>query len=196
MEAMRRLPLLFAAGLVALVAAGCSGGNAVSQGDVSGAFGIQGGNGNVVDLAGHHYRVGDVSGTTLSGAHLSLASLRGKVVVVNFWGSWCGPCVAEADGFAQVATDFAKRGVAFVGIDVRDSKAAAVAFVRAHRIRYPSIFDSGETLALQFPHAVPASTPTTIVIGRSGEIVAKVTGPIEYTDLRTLVQHVLNLGST
>lgn len=193
---MRRLPLLFAAGLVALVAAGCSGGNAVSQGDVSGAFGIQGGNGNVVDLAGHHYRVGDVSGTTLSGAHLSLASLRGKVVVVNFWGSWCGPCVAEADGFAQVATDFAKRGVAFVGIDVRDSKAAALAFVRAHRIRYPSIFDSGETLALQFPHAVPASTPTTIVIGRSGEIVAKVTGPIEYTDLRTLVQHVLNLGST
>lgn len=193
---MRRLPLLFAAGLVALVAAGCSGGNAVSQGDVSGAFGIQGGNGNVVDLAGHHYRVGDVSGTTLSGAHLSLASLRGKVVVVNFWGSWCGPCVAEADGFAQVATDFANRGVAFVGIDVRDSKAAAVAFVRAHRIRYPSIFDSGETLALQFPHAVPASTPTTIVIGRRGEIVAKVTGPIEYTDLRTLVQHVLNLGST
>lgn len=193
---MRRLPRLFAAGLVALVAAGCSGGNAVSQGDVSGAFGIQGGNGNVVDLAGRHYRVGDVSGTTLSGAHLSLASLRGKVVVVNFWGSWCGPCVAEADGFAQVATDFAKRGVAFVGIDVRDSKAAAVAFVRAHRIRYPSIFDSGETLALQFPHAVPASTPTTIVIGRSGEIVAKVTGPIEYTDLRTLVQHVLNLGST
>lgn len=193
---MRRLPLLFAAGLVALVAAGCSGGNAVSQGDVSGAFGIQGGNGNVVDLAGRHYRVGDVSGTTLSGAHLSLASLRDKVVVVNFWGSWCGPCVAEADGFAQVATDFANRGVAFVGIDVRDSKAAAVAFVRAHRIRYPSIFDSGETLALQFPHAVPASTPTTIVIGRSGEIVAKVTGPIEYTDLRTLVQHVLNLGST
>jgi thiol-disulfide isomerase/thioredoxin len=190
---MRRLPHLLLTGLVAVAAAGCSGGNAVSQGDVSNAFGIQGGNGNVIDLASHHYQVGNVSGTTLSGAHLSLTSYRGKVVVVNFWGSWCAPCSAEADGFAQVARDFAKQGVAFVGIDIRDSRAAAIAFDAAHHVGYPSNFDSSETLALAFPHAVPASTPTTIVVGRGGDIIAKVTGPIEYTSLRTLVQHVLKL---
>lgn len=190
---MRRVPQLLLTGLTALVAAGCAGGSAVSQGDVSGAFGIQGGNGNVIDLADHHYQAGDVSGTTLSGAHLTLASLRGKVVVVNFWGSWCNPCRSEAPGFAQVAKDFAAKGVAFVGIDVRDSLAAARAFDQEFHISYPSIFDSSERLALAFPHAVPASTPTTIVVGRTGEIVAKVTGPIEYTDLRTLVQHVLKL---
>ncbi len=188
---MRRLCPLLLSGLIALAAAGCSGGNSVSQGDVNGAFGIQGGNGNVIDLASHHYRVGDVSGTTLSGAHLSLASYRGKVVVVNFWGSWCNPCRSEAQGLAQVATDYAAKGVAFVGIDIRDSRAAALAFDRQFRIPYPSIFDNTETLALRFPHAIPASTPTTIVIGRNGDILAKVTGPIEYTDLRTLVQHVL-----
>lgn len=61
---MRRLSPLLLAGLTALAAAGCSGGSAVSQGDVSGAFGIQGGNGNIIDLANHHFQVGNVSGTT------------------------------------------------------------------------------------------------------------------------------------
>jgi hypothetical protein len=65
----RRLPLLLTVGLAALALAGCSGGNSVSQGDVDGTFGIQGGNGNVIDLTGHDYLVGNVSGTTLNGSH-------------------------------------------------------------------------------------------------------------------------------
>jgi hypothetical protein len=83
--------------------------------------------------------------------------------------------------------------VAFVGIDIRDSKAAAIQFESEHHVPYPSIYDYGETLALQFPHAVPASTPTTIVIGRGGEILAKVTGPLVYTQLKALVEHALQL---
>jgi thiol-disulfide isomerase/thioredoxin len=180
------------AGLAVLAVAGCSGGNSVSQGDVGGSLGLQGGNGNVIDLAGYHYQVGDVSGTTLTGTPLDLKSLRGKVVVVNFWGSWCVPCRDEAQGFAQVARDDASKGVAFVGIDIRESRAAGLAFDEQHNIPYPSIYDTNEALALQFPHAVPASTPTTIVIGRDGNILAKVTGPIEYTDLRTLVNDALD----
>jgi thiol-disulfide isomerase/thioredoxin len=187
----RRLPLLLIAGLAILALAGCAGGNSVSQGDVAGAFGIQGGSGNVIDLTSHHYPVGNVSGTTLTGTHLDLTSLRGKVVVVNFWGSWCAPCRDEEQGFSQVARDTASKGVAFVGIDIRDSRASALAFDRSYHVPYPSIFDANEALALQFPHAIPASTPTTIVIGRNGDILAKVTGGLEYTDLRTLVQHVL-----
>ncbi|HVS68825.1 MAG TPA: TlpA disulfide reductase family protein [Mycobacteriales bacterium] len=190
---MSRRPLFrLVAGVFALVATGCSGGSAVSQG-VDQSLGIQGGDGNVIDLADHHYRVGDVSGTTISGTHFSLSSLRGKVVVVNFWGSWCNPCRTEAQGFVQVAKDYASKGVAFLGIDERDSIAGAKNFEREYGVPYPSLFDSSETLALRFPHAIPASTPTTIVIGRTGEILAKVTGPIEYTDLKSLVQHVLKL---
>ncbi|HVX69596.1 MAG TPA: TlpA disulfide reductase family protein [Mycobacteriales bacterium] len=189
---MRRLPQLLATGLTALAVAGCSGGSAVNQG-VAKSFGIQGGNGIVIDLASHHYKVGDVSGTTLEGEPLSLASLRGKVVVVNFWGSWCAPCISEAAGFAQVAKDYASKGVAFVGIDIRDSVAQGRTFERVHHVPYPSIFDSSETLALQFPHAVPASTPTTIVVGRDGDILAKVTGPLRYTQIQSLVQHALTL---
>jgi thiol-disulfide isomerase/thioredoxin len=189
----RRLSHLLIAGLAVMALAGCSSGNTVSQGDVDGAFGIQGGNGNVIDLVSHHYQVGNVSGTTLNGSHLDLTSLRGKIVVVNFWGSWCSPCISEADGFAQVAKDYADKGVAFVGIDERDAVSNALTFERTHHIGYPSIFDKSETLALQFPHAIPASTPTTIVVGRNGDLLAKVTGGLEYTDLKSLVQHVLKI---
>jgi thiol-disulfide isomerase/thioredoxin len=189
---MRRLTQLLATGLTALAVAGCSGGSVVNQG-VEKSFGIQGGNGIVIDLASHHYRVGNVCGTTLSGSHLDLADYRGKVVVVNFWGSWCAPCITEAPGFAQVAKDYRSEGVEFVGIDIRDSLAQGRAFERVHHVPYPSIFDSSERLALEFPHAVPASTPTTIVIGRSGDILAKVTGPLQYTQVKSLVQHALKL---
>jgi thiol-disulfide isomerase/thioredoxin len=188
--------LPFVAGLFALAATtGCSGGSAVSQG-VDKEFGIQGGNGIVIDLADHHFQVGDVSGTTLSGGHLDLTTYRGDIVVVNFWGSWCAPCISEADGFAQVAKDYASKGVRFVGIDIRDSLAQGRTFERVHHVPYPSIFDSSERLALEFPHAVPASTPTTIVIGRTGDILAKVTGPLQYTQVRALVQHALKLERT
>jgi thiol-disulfide isomerase/thioredoxin len=173
--------------------AGCSSGNSVSQGDVEGSLGLQGGSGNVIVLGSHHYQVGDVSGTTLSGGHVDIKSYRGKVVVVNFWGSWCVPCHEEEQGFAQVAKDDAKKGVAFLGIDEREnSPANGQAFERQFHVTYPSIYDKNETLALQFPHAIPASTPTTIVVGPKGDILAKVTGGIEYTDLRTLVQDALD----
>jgi thiol-disulfide isomerase/thioredoxin len=149
--------------------------------------------GNVIDLTGHHYQVGNVSGTTLTGTHLDLTSLRGKIVVVNFWGSWCAPCRDEEQGFSQVARDTASMGVAFVGIDIRESRAAGLAFDEQHHVPYPSIYDTNEALALQFPHAIPASTPTTIVISRTGELLAKVTGPLEYTDIKSVVQHALTI---
>jgi thiol-disulfide isomerase/thioredoxin len=192
---LRRLPRLLVAGIAASALAGCAGGSAVSQ-SVEKSFGVQGGSGKVIDLASHHYQVGDVSGTTLDGKHLDLASYRGKVVIVNFWGEWCAPCRVEAQGFAQVARDYADKGVAFVGIDIRDSRAAAIRFVEEHKVPYPSIYDFDQALALQFPHAVPASTPTTIAIGRDGDILAKVTGPLDYTEIRALVRHALKIEST
>jgi thiol-disulfide isomerase/thioredoxin len=115
--------------------------------------------------------------------------------VVNFWGTWCAPCQAEAQGFAALAKADAAKGVSFLGIDEKDNAAAARAFNRQHGVTYPSIVDTSASLLLAFPGAVPATTPTTILVSGSGHILAKVTGTIEYTQLRRLINHYLTVAA-
>jgi thiol-disulfide isomerase/thioredoxin len=196
MVAMKRLlRAVMAAGGLALVLAGCSGGSSVDN-QAGNGLGFQPGDGAVVFSSGHRYAAGDVSGTTLTGQHLSLASLRGKVVVINFWADWCGPCRGEAQGFNEVARADAPKGVAFVGIDERDQLDQAKSFEIAHHVPYPSLFDDTGLLALQFPHAAPSATPTTIVLDRSGKIAAKVNGALDYTHLNSLVNAILREKAT
>jgi peroxiredoxin len=191
MVAMQRLlRRAVPAGALVLALAGCSGGSTVDT-SVDASLGFQPGDGAVVFASGHRYPAGDVSGPTLTGGHASLAALRGKVVVVNFWESDCVPCREEAPWFNVIARADAKRGVAFLGIDDRDQRARAETFESAEHVPYPSIFDPDGSLTLQFPHAVPAATPTTIVIDRAGDIAAKVSGALDYTHLRALVNAVL-----
>jgi thiol-disulfide isomerase/thioredoxin len=177
--------------LTGVAVAGCSGSSSVVDQSVDNSLGFQTGDGAVVYNAHDRKPVGDVSGTTLTGARTSLASLRGKVVVVNFWQSICGPCRGEASGFDAVAKEDASKGVAFLGIDVRDDRAGALAYQRAHDVPYPSIFDPGALLGLQFHGSIPATTPTTIVVDRTGKIAAKVSGALDYTHLRSLVAEIM-----
>jgi thiol-disulfide isomerase/thioredoxin len=124
----------------------------------------------------------------VGGGTLSLASYRGHVVVVNFWGSWCTPCRAEAPDLAKLASDVQASGVRFLGIDIRDSPASAQAFTSNFRISYPSLNDPGDNLALDFRNTVPpAGIPTTLVISRTGRITARVIGNVTYTGLKGLI---------
>lgn len=133
---------------------------------------------------------GTVSGETLDGGHASLAALRGKVVVVNVWGSWCPPCRAEADNLVSAARQLAPKGVAFLGIDSRDpSTAQARAFVRTYGVPYPSIYDpSGRNLLAFHGTLGPTSIPSTVVIDRQGRVAASILG--EVTSTQTLVDIV------
>jgi thiol-disulfide isomerase/thioredoxin len=125
----------------------------------------------------------------VGGGTLSLASYRGHVVVLNFWGSWCTPCRVEAPDLAKLASDFQASGVRFLGIDIRDSPASAQAFTSDFRISYPSLNDPGDNLALDFRNTVPpAGIPTTLVISRSGRITARVIGNVTYTGLKGLIK--------
>ena len=102
----------------------------------------------------------DISGTTLTGAHLGIAAWRGGPVVINFWGSWCAPCRAEAPVLARVARDTRSLGVRFAGIDIREGPAAGLAFERLHHVPYPSISDPGDLIAARFGAAAPVATPS------------------------------------
>ena len=133
-----------------------------------------------------------VTGTLLSGGRLALGQYHGHVVVLNFWGSWCTPCRAEAPFLSRLAQSFSPRGVRFLGVDIRDSPATAEAFQHDFRISYPSLNDPGDEIALAFRDTVPpAGIPTTLVIGRNGRISARVIGSVTYPGLHGLISHAL-----
>jgi thiol-disulfide isomerase/thioredoxin len=110
----------------------------------------------------------DVAGELLDGGRYDVAAERGKVVVVNFWGSWCGPCRAEADDLEETYQATRDRGVTFLGINVWDDRDKARAFEEG-RVTYPSLYDHGARLALEFD-LPPNATPSTIVLDREGRI--------------------------
>ena len=116
-------------------------------------------------------------GPDLTGTPLSSAELRrtNRVLVVNVWGSWCGPCRREAPVLSAVSKKYAKRGVAFLGLLSRDKPAAASAFVRRFDLNYPSLQDPGGRLQLKFAHTLPSQgIPTTWIIDRHGRVAARV----------------------
>jgi thiol-disulfide isomerase/thioredoxin len=133
-----------------------------------------------------------VSGTTLGGQKLVLAQYHGYVVVMNFWGSWCTPCRAEAPVLASLSHHFTGSGVRFLGVDIRDSPTTAQAFLSDFHISYPSLNDPGDVIALDFQSTVPpAGIPTTLVIGRDGRISARIIGEVSYPGLRGLISRAM-----
>jgi thiol-disulfide isomerase/thioredoxin len=132
-----------------------------------------------------------VSGPRDGGGRLSLAADRGHVVVLNFWGSWCSICREEAPDLATAARRLAPSGVRFVGVDVADNQASALAYQRHFRIGYPSVDDPADSIVLDFHRVVPiADFPSTLVISRDGHIAARIIGIASYATLARLIRNV------
>ena len=113
-----------------------------ASGGNSGVTDVDGSTSAVLYPPGHQPMAPDFTAATLTGSRLNFSSYRGKVVVVNFWGSWCAPCRAEAPILAVTAQQYRSAGVAFLGVDVRDTTDSALAFTRNFGVTYPSISDS------------------------------------------------------
>jgi thiol-disulfide isomerase/thioredoxin len=137
-----------------------------------------------------------VSGTTLQGTRWKVADAANKVVVLNVWGSWCGPCVAEMPHLQQVWSHLSSAGepVQFMGINYRDDASTARAFLRVNKITYPSLADDGGRTLLAL-RGQASSTPTTLVLDRSGRLAARVSGPVSAATLTGLVKDVLGESS-
>ncbi|WP_460863476.1 TlpA disulfide reductase family protein [Rhodococcus aerolatus] len=138
-------------------------------------------------------RIGTLAGPDLlTGQPLSVADLEGRVVVLNLWGQWCGPCRAEAADLTQVAEATRDLGVAFVGINVRDPQQdKAQDFVRDRGVTYPSIYDPTMRTLVALGASYPTSViPSTIVLDREQRVAAIFLRGLLAEDLQPVVERV------
>jgi cytochrome c biogenesis protein CcmG/thiol:disulfide interchange protein DsbE len=108
------------------------------------------------------------------GGTASIASYRGKVVVLNFWASWCPPCRQEAPLLARFQRTLLPRGTV-LGVTYKDEPSASLGFMRRYGLTYPSLYDGKLQLA---PKYGTTALPETFVIDRRGRIVALSRGEV------------------
>jgi peroxiredoxin len=132
-------------------------------------------------------------GPLVGGGEFDLADQRGKVVLINIWGSWCAPCRKEAPELQQAWTELKDRGVQFLGLNTRDDSAgAATAFERRFGITYPSISDPDGRLQLTFRETLPPTAiPSTLVLDRAGRVAARVIGATTQTTFTAMITDLL-----
>ncbi|MFJ2704619.1 TlpA family protein disulfide reductase [Streptomyces sp. NPDC087428] len=191
----RRFTLLAAPAAAAALALTLS---ACGKGDETGGGGDTNfvtGTGGISTVAkGDRATAPKLDGESLDGEHLDLADYKGKVVVLNAWGSWCGPCRLEAKYFTKVAKATADQGVQFVGINTRDPRRGpAVSFEKDYGVTYPSFFDPTGKLLLRFPKGMLnlQTIPSTVVIDRNGKIAARSLAALDDTKLHEMIDPLI-----
>jgi len=191
-----RLAGALAAVALLLAAAGCSEdpNSVAAQAKAGDQKGYISGNGAVERIAvAERAEPVTLEGELVGGGTWASESARGTdVVVLNVWGSWCAPCVAEAPDLQEVWAELQaeKKPVQFMGIDFREGPASGAAFAKKAGITYPSLSDKPGVLILDLQGKAP-TVPTTLVLDRDGRIAARVNGPVDATTLRGLVDDVL-----
>lgn len=178
--------------LIAAVAAGASvlaGCGGEETGTSSGDTKFVQGTGKITKVPGGERQAApDISGKGVDGERLELSDYKGKIVVLNVWGSWCAPCRAEAPNLAKVAKETEGEDVQFVGINTRDlDRANAKAFERNYGVEYPSFFDPSGKLILRFPKGSlsPQAIPSTLILDREGKIAVRALKELSEKELRS-----------
>lgn len=187
----RALALLGGA-LLTIALAGCSSAGAQEGVGDAEAAGFVAGDGSITLLdPAQRQPAPAINGPLLGSGTFELGSLRGKVVVLNVWASWCAPCRAEAPILERAWKDLSDEGVQFVGLDTRDSLAAAEAFVERFGITYPNVIDEAGLLQLQFRDTLPPQAiPSTVVIDADGRVAARILGKVTEASLKAVVSEV------
>jgi thiol-disulfide isomerase/thioredoxin len=187
---MRRLLLALAC---AALVAGCSTGSDQVDVNNGGEFRFVAAtpSGEVIP-AGQRATAPEFSGTLLGGGAFSSRQLAGDVAVLNFWGSWCGPCRVETPEFQKVYADVEDKGVQFLGLNVKEtSEQFAQAFVERFGIQFPSLYDPRGEVALAFRDYPATAIPSTIVLDRDNRVAAVYTGEVSQDDLRRVLTLLL-----
>lgn len=132
----------------------------------------------------------DIVAETVEGDQLALADLDGPTVV-NFWGSWCGPCAKEAPHLANLHEFYRDQGVSFVGVNVRDNRAEAQRFAEEVGKPYPSWFDQPGEIAAAFDGVGPAAMPSTLLLDDQHRVAARFFGAVTYAQVQQRLEPLL-----
>jgi thiol-disulfide isomerase/thioredoxin len=189
--------LLAVSAVLAAVLGGVAAVSACSGPSAGQGNGYVDGEGTVnVVAAADRSAVPDIKATTLAGKPFDLAAYRGKVVVLNFWASWCPPCRVETPALQYVAAELAAKGVVFVGVDTRETDLdAANAFLRdvaRQGLPYLNIADPDGSVALAFSGSLPPNAiPSTLVIDRRGRLAVRIVGPTTQPRIEALLSPLI-----
>jgi cytochrome c biogenesis protein CcmG/thiol:disulfide interchange protein DsbE len=124
--------------------------------------------------------------------HISLTDLRGQVVVVNFWASWCVECYKEAELLEQAWQDYGGQGVVFIGVDHLDTEKEALKYMEKYGITYPSGPDMGDKISQAY---AITGVPETFFIDKQGNIAHVQIGPIERPALYSLLDRLVKASA-
>ena len=181
--------------VLAALVAGCStGDDAVAQGGTF-EFVAPGGKTDIFyDPPDQRGRPGRISGPELTDPSktVSLDDFADQVVVINVWGQWCGPCRSEIPELQKVYDATRSKGVAFLGIDVRDNnRDAAVDFVVDRKVTFPSIYDPAMRTMIAFGGKYPTTViPSTVVLDRQHRVAAVFLRELLAEDLQPVVERL------
>jgi peroxiredoxin len=181
------LALLLALSTLSTSAA-CSAGNDATVYGGSFTFTSPGGKVEFSYPAADRQQIGPMSGPDLTGKQtIDVAAYRGKVVVLNFWGSWCAPCRAEAAGLEYSWQTYQSEQVQFLGVDVKDPAPGGLAFTADKKITYPSILDFSMRTLLSLRGLPTGSLPVTVVLDKQGRVAHIWLLPITQADLNRVL---------
>ncbi len=167
---------------------GCDGSSSPKTASAQSGSGSRSDGGQQQVQAGDSRQASDFSLTTLAGEAISLESYSGKVLILDFWATWCPPCVKEIPHFVELYNQYSGEGVEFLGVSVdRGGPSVVQKFLDKHDVKYAVAMANMEIVDA---YEAYGGIPTTFIIDRQGKIIEKVVG---YRDKKFFEDHIKNL---
>lgn len=190
-SASRRVPGLVAVLLAFALLAGCAASTDAPEQTGSEFRFVEGTpSGEVIDAADRQ-DAPNITGELLDGEQFQLDEHTGKIVVMNFWASWCAPCRVEAPDLQQIYQTYQPQGVEMIGVLVRDTKGQGETYSQQVGLTYPSIFDPSTKVALQLRGYPLAAIPSTVVFDADGKVAAAYVSVVDLESLTSTIEKLL-----